>query len=200
MAASTSAGRTSSAPVYIEEPAFSRWLFGSSKAAWIWLIARLWLGWEWLQAGWSKLFGGNITWKFWNWGDAAYSLTGHGNIGWVRSGTVATEDGGQRTLQVGDAVAGFARGALERGTAGEHPDIAYSWYVSFLEWVRDTGHTVLGFAGSAGVNPAMIAVAGVLILAWRNAGWYGLDRFLLPKLGTPWHRGELFTRTASRTT
>jgi thiosulfate dehydrogenase [quinone] large subunit len=200
MAASTSAGRTSSAPVYIEEPAFSRWLFGSSKAAWIWLIARLWLGWEWLQAGWSKLFGGNFTWKFWNWGDAASSLTGDGNIGWIRSGTVATEDGGQRTLQVGDAVAGFARGALERGTAGEHPDIAYSWYVSFLEWVRDTGHTVLGFAGSAGVNPAMIAVAGVLILAWRNAGWYGLDRFLLPKLGTPWHRGELFTRTASRTT
>ena len=48
------------------------------------------------------------------------------------------------------------------------------------------------FAGSAGVNPAMILVSGLLILAWRNAGWYGLDRFVLPKLGTPWHRGELF--------
>jgi thiosulfate dehydrogenase (quinone) large subunit len=32
----------------------------------------------------------------------------------------------------------------------------------------------------------------LLILAWRNAGWYGLDRFVLPKLGTPWHRGEVF--------
>ena len=48
------------------------------------------------------------------------------------------------------------------------------------------------FAGSAGVNPAMILVSGLLILAWRNAGWYGLDRFVLPKLGTPWHRGEVF--------
>ena len=48
------------------------------------------------------------------------------------------------------------------------------------------------FAGSAGVNPAMILVSGMLILAWRNAGWYGLDRFVLPKLGTPWHRGEVF--------
>jgi len=56
------------------------------------------------------------------------------------------------------------------------------------------------FAGSAGVNPAMIAVAGVLILAWRNAGWYGLDRFLLPKLGTPWHRGELFEQAPTRRT
>jgi len=228
MAASDSAGRASKAPVYIEEPAFSKWLFGSSASAWIWLVARIWLGWEWLQAGWSKLFGGNITWRFWNWGDSAYSLTGDGNIGWIRSGTVTTPDG-QQTQQVGDAVAGFARGALERGTAGEHPDVAYSWYVNFLEWVRDTGHTVIGpvvavgevvigicliiglfvgimaflgailnftfvFAGSAGVNPAMIAVAGLLILAWRNAGWYGLDRYVLPRLGTPWHRGELFAR------
>jgi thiosulfate dehydrogenase (quinone) large subunit len=80
MAASDSAGRASKAPVYIEEPAFSTWLFGSSAAAWIWLVARIWLGWEWLQAGWSKLFGGNTTWRFWNWGDSAYSLTGDGNI------------------------------------------------------------------------------------------------------------------------
>lgn len=226
-------GRSASAPVYIEEPAFSKWLFGSSSAAWIWLVARLWLGWEWLQAGWSKLFGGNITWKVWDWGDPAYGLTGNGNIGWVRSGTVAAEDGTQRTLQVGDAVAGFARGALERGTAGDHPDIAYSWYVNWLEWLRDTGHTFFGplvaigevvigiclilglftgimaflgailnfsfvFAGSAGVNPAMILVSGLLILAWRNAGWYGLDRFVLPKLGTPWHRGELFDHRPTR--
>jgi hypothetical protein len=46
--------RPSSGPVYIEEPTFSKWLFGSSATAWIWLVARLWLGWEWLQAGWSK--------------------------------------------------------------------------------------------------------------------------------------------------
>jgi thiosulfate dehydrogenase [quinone] large subunit len=226
--ASNVSRRSSGEPVYVEEPVFSRWLFGSSTAAWIWLIARLWLGWEWLQAGWSKVFGGNITWRFWDWGDPAYSLTGDGNVGWVRAGTVTTPDG-QRTLQVGDAVAGFARGALERGTAGEHPDVAYSWYVAWLEWLRDSGHTFFGplvaigevvigiclilglfvgimaflgavlnfsfvFAGSAGVNPAMILVSGLLILAWRNAGWYGLDRFLLPKLGTPWHRGQLFAR------
>ena len=129
-----------------------------------------------------------------------------------------TEEGGQRTLQVGDAVAGFARGALERGTAGDHPDIAYSWYVAWLEWLADTGHTFFGplvavgevvigiclilglftgimaflgailnfsfvFAGSAGVNPAIIVVSGMLILAWRNAGWYGLDRFVPPPPG-----------------
>jgi hypothetical protein len=77
-----------------------------------------------------------------------------------------------RDGMVADVVAGFARGALERGTAGDHPDIAYSWYVS-----------------------------GLLILAWHNAGWYGRDRLVLPRLGTPWHRGELFHRdhTQART-
>ena len=41
-------------------------------------------------------------------------------------------------------MAGVRRGALERGTAGDHPDIAYSWYVAWLEWLRDTGHTFFG--------------------------------------------------------
>ncbi len=224
---------TGSEPVYFEEPRLAKWLFGSSAAAWIWLLARLWLGWEWFQSGWGKVFGGNITWRFWNWGDATYSLTGSGSIGWIRSGVVPAPGGGQRTLQVGDSVAGFAKGALASGTQGDHPDIAYSWYVNFLEWVRDSGHTVLGpmvaigeitigillllglftgivaflgtilnfsfvFAGSAGVNPAMIIVAVLLILAWRNDGWYGLDRFALPRLGTPWHAGRLFHRTETR--
>jgi hypothetical protein len=31
-----------------------------------------------------------------------------------------------------------------------------------------------------------------LILAWRNAGYYGLDRFVLPAIGTPWHKGTVF--------
>jgi thiosulfate dehydrogenase [quinone] large subunit len=40
----------------------------------------------------------------------------------------------------------------------------------------------------------MILISGLLILAWRNAGWYGLDRWVLPALGTPWHRGDLLDR------
>jgi len=39
-------GRTASGPVFVEEPPLARWLFASSSAAWIWLIARVWLGWE----------------------------------------------------------------------------------------------------------------------------------------------------------
>lgn len=204
-------------PAYIEEPRIAKWFFGSSQAAWIWLIARLWLGWEWLQAGWGKVFGGNLTLRFWS--DEEFTFTGDANVGWVRS---------SGDVGVGDSVAGFASGAIE-ASEGPHPDVAYDWYVTFLEWIRDTSHPWFGpvvavgelvigvllilglftgiaaalgailnfsfvFAGSAGVNPAMILVSLLLILAWRNAGWYGLDRWVLPALGTPWQRGRLFSR------
>ncbi len=41
-------------------------------------------------------------------------------------------------------------------------------------------------AGAASTNGMLFAIAVVLILAWKVAGWYGLDRYLLPLLGTPW--------------
>ena len=34
----------------------------------------------------------------------------------------------------------------------------------------------------------------LLLLAWRSAGYVGLDRWLLPLLGTPWQPGRLFQR------
>jgi thiosulfate dehydrogenase [quinone] large subunit len=51
-----------------------------------------------------------------------------------------------------------------------------------------------GLAGVAGVNPLFFLVEVLLILAWRNAGYYGLDRYVLPALGTPWRPGKLFRR------
>ena len=42
-------------------------------------------------------------------------------------------------------------------------------------------------AGSASTNPVMFTFAIGLILAWRVAGYYGVDRWLLRTLGVPWH-------------
>ena len=40
-------------------------------------------------------------------------------------------------------------------------------------------------AGSTSVNPIMFAQAVGLIPGWRVAGYYGLDRYLLPRLASP---------------
>jgi thiosulfate dehydrogenase [quinone] large subunit len=45
-------------------------------------------------------------------------------------------------------------------------------------------------AGSASTNGLLLVLAILIVLAWKVAGWWGLDRWLLPLLGTPWHRVE----------
>src|SRR5580700_800284 len=49
---------------------FSDWLYRSKAASGIWLVARLWLGYEWLNAGYQKLFGAEKA-AFWNGGGGA---------------------------------------------------------------------------------------------------------------------------------
>jgi thiosulfate dehydrogenase [quinone] large subunit len=49
-------------------------------------------------------------------------------------------------------------------------------------------------AGSASTNPVLFTLAIGLILAWKVAGYYGVDRYLLPMLGTPWRPGTLAGR------
>ena len=51
------------------------------------------------------------------------------------------------------------------------------------------GHVGAGAAAIA-VLPAAAGVAVLLVLAWKIAGYYGLDFYLLNWLGTPW-RGHL---------
>ena len=53
------------------------------------------------------------------------------------------------------------------------------------------------FAGSSGVNPAYAIVSVFLILAWRNAGYLGLDRLVLPMMRNRFHPGP---RTATPVT
>lgn len=185
---------TTTNPPIVEESVIARRVFAETGPATIaWLIVRLYLGYEWLVAGWGKVT------------DAA----------WMNGGA---------------AVEGFAAGAIERGTQGDHPAIAYGWYVNFLEWLRDAGHVWMApliavgevaigvaliagafvgiaaflgvvlnfsfiFAGSAGVNPLFLVIGLLLMLAWRNAGWHGADRWLLARVGTPFSRR---TRTRSR--
>jgi len=53
------------------------------------------------------------------------------------------------------------------------------------------------FAGTAGANPLMALVAILIVLAWRVAGWWGLDRWILPAVGIPGAPAKLFDRHRS---
>jgi thiosulfate dehydrogenase (quinone) large subunit len=192
--------------VIYEEPRVSRFLFNSTTAAWLWLAARVYIGYFWLQAGWEKVTG---TESGWHWAFTSSS--------WLKSSA---------------GLKGFAGFALTN-TKGPHAAVNYGWYASFLRWIEHSGGFLapviavgevaiglalifgaltgiaaffagtlsvsFGLAGVAGVNPLFLAIEFFLVLAWRNAGYIGLDRYLLPALGTPWHRGKVFERNKDRT-
>jgi thiosulfate dehydrogenase [quinone] large subunit len=41
-------------------------------------------------------------------------------------------------------------------------------------------------AGAVSLNPIMLLISVLLIVAWRTAGWWGLDRWILSILGPSW--------------
>ena len=45
-------------------------------------------------------------------------------------------------------------------------------------------------AGSASTNPVLFVIALLVAFGWKTAGWIGVDRWLLPALGTPWQPGR----------
>jgi thiosulfate dehydrogenase (quinone) large subunit len=174
----------------------------------IWFVIRLYVGWQWLTAGWHKVHGPT-------------------SIGWMHAGVV-----NGKPVHVGDALLGFWRHAIAPSQGGT-PQVGYAWYRDFLQflvnhqvehwfvYVIAVGEVLIGLslllgaftavaagcgalmnfnyllAGSASINPVLLVAELFLLLAWRSAGYIGLDRWLLPLLGTPWQSGRLFRRAGS---
>jgi thiosulfate dehydrogenase (quinone) large subunit len=179
----------------IPEPPIARFLFADTRIAWVWLIVRLYVGYEWISAGWEKMTG--------------YSLFGEAQKGgaWIFTG------------HEGAAINSFVAGALAQA-GGPHPAVQ-GWYAWFLQnvvlpnagvfaYVVTFGEVLIGLglifgcltgiaaffgvfmnlnfllAGAVSINPVIGVLALLLVLAWRVAGYYGVDSYLLPLLGTPW--------------
>ncbi len=165
------------------------WLYRSKAASLLWLVARLWLGYGWLNAGYQKLWGSEKA-VFWNGGGA-------GVKGFATAGVAGSASG------KGGASYGWWAAFLHNFVIPNASWIARLVTVSELvigvllilglftgaAAVAGLGLNIIYlFTGSAGVNPAYAIVAVFLILAWRNAGYLGLDRFALPRAGGVLHR------------
>ena len=192
-------------------PPALRTLLTDPRASPIWLVVRLYLGWQWLSAG-------------------GHKLAGPESIGWVHGGVV-----NGKTMHAGDRLHGFWQHAIAPAQPGSMPQVGYGWYRDFLRfllahhaqtvfapliaWTEFAVGLLLIFgaftavaagvgallnfnymlAGSASINPVLFLGALLILAAWRVAGWLGLDHWLLPALGTPWQPGWLLHRRASTT-
>lgn len=170
--------------ILVQDPPIATFLFADTRFAWVWLIVRILLGWQWLGSGFGKLQ--NSAWM-----DGGVALQGF----WERA--VQVTEAGRPPITF-DWYRTFIQNLLEAE--------AYTWFGPLLA----IGETLVGIAlilgafvgivaffgafmnwnfimaGTASSNALLGLVALFLILAWKTAGWYGLDRWLLPRLGTPW--------------
>jgi thiosulfate dehydrogenase (quinone) large subunit len=172
--------------IEVEGPRFVRFLFNNTRAGLFWLPIRLFVGFSWLEAGWHK-----FTDPEWTQGGAALRAY------WERAASIPEQGRPPITYE-------WYRDFINTLLAGGH-ETWFAWVVTLGELAIGVG-LILGaltgiaaffgafmnmsflLAGSASTNPIMFTLAVGLMLAWRVAGYYGLDRYLLPMLGTPWRR------------
>jgi thiosulfate dehydrogenase [quinone] large subunit len=172
--------------VFIQDPPIARFLFQGTIASWLWLVVRVYVGYDFLEAGWHKFT------------DPAWmNGSGQGILGfWTRA--VAIPDAPAKPLITFDWYRSFLQFLIDTNSAGW-----FSYVIVFGELAVGIGLILGAFvglaaaggllmnmafmlAGTTSTNPVLAILAVFLILAWKNAGYVGLDRVLLPILGTPW--------------
>jgi thiosulfate dehydrogenase [quinone] large subunit len=174
----------------IRDPQFAHLLFNDIRSAPLWLGVRLFVGYQWLGGGLGKVT--NPAWM-----DSGSALQSF----WTK---LVYPPEGQKSAIVYGWFANFIRYMLDHGW--------YTWFgkvvaigellvglgllVGCLTGIAAFFGSVMNFnfmlAGSASTNPLLFALAILLVLAWKVAGFYGLDRYVLPWLGTPWGPGKAF--------
>ncbi len=168
---------------HFSESTLSQKIFLSKKSAWFWLIVRVYVGWQWLSAGWEKLNN-----PAWIGPDAGGALTG------FIKGSLAKTLGDHPDVQAW--YASFLQNVVLPHIHG------WSTAVSCGEFLVGLGLIVglftglaaffglfmnLNFlmAGTVSINPILVILSVWIILARRVAGYIGLDRFVKP---TAWFR------------
>ena len=159
-------------PEQFREPRWAQFLFASSQAAWLWLVVRLYLAYVFLPAGWGKITSGK-----WLFGDGS-------PVQGMVSGAIASEDTpGWYVWFLQNIVEPNASLFATLVALGEFA-VGLGLLVGLLTGIAAFGGVFLNanfvLAGALGSNPALIILGTLLVLAWRNAGWIGLDRFFLP--------------------
>lgn len=168
----------------IQDPPFARFLFSSTYASWIWLVVRIWLGYKWVDASMHKL------------GNPAWVQTGEAVKGfWTAA--VAIPEAGKPAISF-DWYRSFLTMMLDmEAYRFMAPMIAYGELLIGIALILGLFTGIAAFfggmlnlnfmlAGTASTNPVLFSLAILLVLAWKVAGYIGLDYFLLPRLGTPW--------------
>ncbi len=183
--------------ITLPDPPLAHLLFSTTKFAWLFAIIRIYLGYSWIQASLHKIT------------DPKWVQTGEALKGfWVNA--LKISDTGKSAIAF-DWYRSFLQFLLDTGS--------YAWFgklIAYGEFLVGVGLIVGAFvgiaaffggllnwnfimAGAASSNGLLFALAVLLMLAWKVAGYYGLDYYLLPMVGTPWGKNRAAAPPAAPT-
>ncbi len=168
----------------VQEPSLITTLLNHPLAAWLWLPIRVWLGWQWLTAGWEK-----ITNPAWMQSGAALkgflagavsAMGAHGPVihyTWYSNFLKVLIASNSyvwmaKLVSVGETFVGIA---LILGM--------FTGFAAFFGGFMNFNYLM---AGTVSVNPMFLVLAVTLMLAWKVSGYIGLDYFLVPRYGALW--------------
>jgi len=200
-------------PGQVDDPAFWKSFTGNTWLSILWLPLRFVLGIHWLQAGWHKIFdpGWGGTGTVVREGQEVFMNRGDAMAGFLRGAYTPNPETGA-TKAVFGWYADFLQWIVDSGsTSWFGPLVAYGEtlvglgllfgaLIGFAAFFGTVMNMSFMLAGTVSSNPWMFALTIFIILGWKVAGWLGLDRYLLPVLGTPWKRGDRTAHTADTTT
>jgi thiosulfate dehydrogenase (quinone) large subunit len=180
----------------VEDPPIAKFLFSDTRLAAVWAVIRVLLGLAWLEAGLHKvtepgwMVTGESLLGFWQ---RAVAIPEQGRppitFDWYRSFLQGMIDSGSYTwfaklIAVGEVLVGVAL------IVGTFVGIA-AFFAALMNW-----NFIM--AGSASTNGLLLVAAITLILAWKVAGYYGADCYLLRRLGTPWRRAATHNKVSEQ--
>jgi len=177
----------------IQDPPIARFLFSDTRMALVWLAVRLYVGYAWVDAGLHKV--SDVAAK------TNYIIDGSGILAfWQRIAAVPAPPAKPPITY--DWYRGFIQFLIDN-----HAEVVMGKVIAFGETAVGVGLILGAFvgvaaaagafmnlnfmlAGSASTNPVLLLLGILLILAWKTAGYIGLDNILLRLLGTPWRTTE----------
>jgi thiosulfate dehydrogenase [quinone] large subunit len=169
---------------------FNNWLRTNKFAMWLLTIIRVYIGYEWMTAGWGKLTGGFDAGGFLQ-GAIAKATGDHPAVqGWwaafLEHGALPGVKLFNFIIPLGEFLVGVG---LILGT--------FTTFAALMGLVMNAAFL---FSGTVSTNAQMLLLEVLIIVAAANAGKIGFDRWVLPYLRGLWNKVTHRTTNGDGTT
>ena len=157
----------------------NHFLFEDKRSSIIWLVARIYVGWQWFHAGWEKLMS-----QAWVGSNAGSAISGFLNGALAKAGGEHAD------------VMNFYAWLIKHAFLPGAPLMSYLVVageilvgIALIIGFKTKESAIAGsfmnfnylFAGTISTNPLLLLIQILIIVAHKISGWIGVDRFLKKK-------------------